>query len=656
MGRARQAGPQVVQPSPAAPPKSDFMNTLHALARGGVPAIMNSLASQVGTLAQGMTGNPFVADKLKELSDAATADWQRRMSYRDDPRAMRSGAEGVAAAAAPFLIPGAPEESALQKFDEVAPEAFERAVGNFSKARPSEAGFLTPRTAEQMRTEGMRTFLSPDGKTGYALADLGDGRIDIRNVFNHGAKGQGARALAHALSQGGNVLDHFDTNLGNLYRDFGFHEYDPPGQLGSRLKFDDQYAPEGWDYDKHGRPDVVFQKHPEPGREPAYYLGNSIMRRAIRLGREEPVAASAAHDIVQDPVHQAPEPASVRGFPDEPRLLGTKPADIMNKSEETPVAYSLAHHTVNASNKDEWLQSVSTQFPGLAAQLRENPTLADRLYRRANVHADFVRSMPSSEQALLDFHDPKSQALMNWYREGGTYRGLQSVGVPEPVADKYEQFRAILSPETPPENETYGALQAWQAHERGTPLNDPSFQNDIRWVTGKGHPDKVKKLTNAQQGGMPWATQPGGAVKTSPYYLTGRGINSLPVVDVHMARYYTGRPLAELTDAQKHVVSGRMLHDAQLAGVSPDQFQAGIWAKQTGYDFGFGLEGASPMDWTRFHLASGEFDDLIQRYPGLQRLANEGHAGIAGLSPERAASLAKRWPQHQGLQLRQLPF
>jgi hypothetical protein len=355
----------------------------------------------------------------------------------------------------------------------------------------------------------------------------------------------------------------------------------------------------------------------------------------------------------------AAQAAAEQGFADEPKLLGTQPSDIMNKEEETPVAWSLAHHTLNANSKDEWLQSVGTQFPGLAAQLRENPVLADRLYKRANVHQDFVRSLPSSEQTLLDFHDPKSQALMNWYQTGGTYRGLQNVGVPEPVADKFDQFRAILSPETPPENEVYGALQALQAHENGVPLDSQSFQNDIRWVTGKGHPDKVLKLTNALAGGRPWATEPGGAIKTSPYYLTGRGQNSLPVVDVHMARYYTGRPIAGkggLTTPQRHVLIARLLHDAQLAGVSPDQFQAGLWAKQTGYDFGFGQEGASPLDWARFHLASGEFDDLIQRYPGLQRLANEGHSGIAGLAPDKLEQLRKRWPNHQGLTLPELPF
>jgi hypothetical protein len=157
-------------------------------------------------------------------------------------------------------------------FREVTPEAFARAVDDFSAARPSERGFLTMRTPQQMQAEGMRVFLSRDGKTGFALAPLGDGRVDIRNVFNMGAKGEGSKAIAEALARGGNVLDHFDTRLGDIYRRFGFEEYVPPGEVSSRLKFADEYAPEGWDFEKYGRPDVVYQRHPASGLTAEQYL------------------------------------------------------------------------------------------------------------------------------------------------------------------------------------------------------------------------------------------------------------------------------------------------------------------------------------------------------------------------------------------------
>jgi len=44
----------------------------------------------------------------------------------------------------------------------------------------------------------------------------------------------------------------------------GFKEYDC-------LKWDDQYAPDNWDYEKHGRPDMVMMKRdddPEGRKKP----------------------------------------------------------------------------------------------------------------------------------------------------------------------------------------------------------------------------------------------------------------------------------------------------------------------------------------------------------------------------------------------------
>lgn len=188
-------------------------------------------------------------------SDASSAEAAR---INAELASLQQAAVGRPTAASPYF-----------QMDEVTPERFHSAVQDFVQNRPSEAGFLTQRTPEQMASEGMRTFLSPDGKTGYALADLGDGRVDIRNLFNQGGKGNGEQALRHAINQGGNVLDHFDTKLGDLYRRNGFLEYTPPGETASRLPFNDAYAPPGWDYEKYGRPDVVFQRLPSAPEFPS---------------------------------------------------------------------------------------------------------------------------------------------------------------------------------------------------------------------------------------------------------------------------------------------------------------------------------------------------------------------------------------------------
>lgn len=110
--------------------------------------------------------------------------------------------------------------------------------------------------------KGMRLFLSEDGKAGFALK--GD---DIVSVFKHKdapIKGASRSVMRLAIQEGGRRLDAFDTVLPHLYSKDGM-------KVQGRLPFNDEYAPDGWDYDawkdyNGGRPDVVFMSHdPETG-------------------------------------------------------------------------------------------------------------------------------------------------------------------------------------------------------------------------------------------------------------------------------------------------------------------------------------------------------------------------------------------------------
>lgn len=104
---------------------------------------------------------------------------------------------------------------------------------------------------------GMRLFVTEDGLSGFALNDG-----DIISVFSHQdqpTRGIARTLLAHAVAEGGNRLDAFDTYLPHIYARDGFVPV-------ARLPFDDEYAPDGWDYEAYadynkGRPDVVFFKY-----------------------------------------------------------------------------------------------------------------------------------------------------------------------------------------------------------------------------------------------------------------------------------------------------------------------------------------------------------------------------------------------------------
>jgi hypothetical protein len=162
-----------------------------------------------------------------------------------------------------------------------------------------------------MRAEKMRTFLSPDSKTGYAVHPESG---DIRNVFNHGAN-----AVADALAnKGGKVLDAFDTGLGNFYRDFGFNET-------WRSPWNNEYRPAGWDEAKHGLPDVIGMEHPRAGTASADDLLASY--DAARAARKTPPSVPKTQ-TPNLPTYQAePAAAAASPFPpqtDLPRHVGPR--------------------------------------------------------------------------------------------------------------------------------------------------------------------------------------------------------------------------------------------------------------------------------------------------------------------------------------------
>lgn len=142
--------------------------------------------------------------------------------------------------------------SVERKFTETTPQQFLNSIGEAGdvvKNGQRVGDTLTIYGLDEYN--GMRVFLSPDGKSGYAVKPDGD----LVSVFNVGQKGMGEEAVFDAiLFSGATKLDAFDQNgfLPNMYRKFGFKEVD-------RLQWDWQYAPPKWTPEM-GEPDVVFME------------------------------------------------------------------------------------------------------------------------------------------------------------------------------------------------------------------------------------------------------------------------------------------------------------------------------------------------------------------------------------------------------------
>lgn len=165
-------------------------------------------------------------------------------------------------------------------------DKFYKAISAAKAANPHGAAVELHTAAEY---NGMRTFLTPDRKAGFAL----DGD-NIVSVFKHPdstAKGIAKSALALATQQGGKRLDAFDTVLPNLYSAAGFRAV-------ARLPFDEKYAPPGWNketFAEHsgGKPDVVFMVH-DPAHAAPYKAGDGAKVASYDAGVQAQKDALAA--------------------------------------------------------------------------------------------------------------------------------------------------------------------------------------------------------------------------------------------------------------------------------------------------------------------------------------------------------------------------
>ena len=106
-----------------------------------------------------------------------------------------------------------------------------------------------------------KLFLLPDSSGGVAVSKAGNIVSVFRNPHT-AKKGQPVLPglMLNAIKQGGTHLDCYGVSgkkvhdLPARYAQYGFVPV-------ARMKWNDTFAPEGWDYDKHGRPDIIFMRH-----------------------------------------------------------------------------------------------------------------------------------------------------------------------------------------------------------------------------------------------------------------------------------------------------------------------------------------------------------------------------------------------------------
>lgn len=133
-------------------------------------------------------------------------------------------------------------------------------------------------------------FMSEDGSVGFAIKPDGEISSLVKNKKSP-IKAPSYSTLQVATQNGGTWLNAIDTILPLLYGQSGFRPV-------ARIKWDDRYAPDGWDYNdptlkkfNNGRPDIVFMVYdPKFTGTVANNLGGKIVSsydKAVAMTKKE---------------------------------------------------------------------------------------------------------------------------------------------------------------------------------------------------------------------------------------------------------------------------------------------------------------------------------------------------------------------------------
>ncbi|MFZ2206083.1 MAG: hypothetical protein WAV29_01320 [Microgenomates group bacterium] len=108
--------------------------------------------------------------------------------------------------------------------------------------------FLTPHTGIDYCDKNTRLFLSEDSQSGFGINPDGE----LISVFAL-ERSRGKILVAEAKKQGAKYLSCMGDHLLKMYSEFDFS----PVEI---LKWDNQFAPKNWNYERFGTPNIYDMK------------------------------------------------------------------------------------------------------------------------------------------------------------------------------------------------------------------------------------------------------------------------------------------------------------------------------------------------------------------------------------------------------------
>ena len=210
--------------------------------REGVSAVeqMQKIKSQIGEISQ---SNEYTPEQKATMTEGLIQDYNELVLKR---RALIDKANAVK-----------PEEESQEGVRKEV-DTTKEYITDLQDAKKSdpETYWSVDYVSEEAAKEGT-VITTEDG--GVVVSKDGD----IKGLFKKASSksvGVAKVLLERAIKSGGVKLDNFDIPyLTKMYKNAGF-------RVVSRIPFDEQFAPDGWNKDKHGTPDVVAMVY-DPNNE-----------------------------------------------------------------------------------------------------------------------------------------------------------------------------------------------------------------------------------------------------------------------------------------------------------------------------------------------------------------------------------------------------
>ena len=207
------------------------------------------------------------------------------------------------------------------------PSSFYAAISEAKQGNPHGA-FVTAHDVSEYGD--MKMFLGDDNGVGVAVTKDGD----IVSVFKNPNISKSRKAVSSilltAIDNGGVKLDNYNGGLSQMYLNHGFIPV-------ARTAFVDEYAPSDWNYERDGRPDIIFWMH----------NGNDVETVARNIGTQE------MPDLKALPLMEYDEAAAYRDG------LITKNASanstLKDLGANTPTPAELKQSKVYTNTYDKWL-------------------------------------------------------------------------------------------------------------------------------------------------------------------------------------------------------------------------------------------------------------------------------------------------------------